>query len=1228
MYTLVHLDKKSRAELLEKITPIMPRPTRLRKLAHIGFTVKNEKKEKYLYNSGSHGELSDVMYEKFLAGASSEELEDGEVIRVGVERGKGKEPLALYHEPKYPIWNVKGLCYLAALKVGAIKMFMWRKNITLKELVTFSKNFRCENTFYITEEGKDRLHLSLRMPHNRNFKSGGWRLLEALAKEKPNARIGGEGKKDDDVPMFNGTNWHEFSFRFKAKMMSKGLWHIIEYGNQEHIWNQEKRTRDVVKKDEKGKETEVPEEYWHDLDTKNPKYLEHEEHNVKALGLLSLKLPSNMSTMFRSTAFATWRELVNNYDSPGAAGVFAIFQKIIRFKLPADKNPATEATVLLELVARLNEKGIRLADNIVSMIFLSALPAGWDNLATTILLGIDTHNVKLPEVLHSLQTEWERRDANKRNQGMYVARTNIHKNNGQKPQWKGRNPQQNAQASSSAQPWQNVQHKNKKPHVKKPYQPPQNKQPFNPNQLQKGPNWAKNRANREKRHLAAAIREGKAPVDSFEKANIPKFAAMAIIDKPSSSINGCYEGPIKQEEMDIDLNEENFPILSRSNAPSPSTKLGKHTLSDPLTADNLASHTVASQTQTTWDDDYEMVTDHDHKHPNPGGYCRCCGSEEPAHDSVHSGLSSILGHSDKENFPPEEKRVFFDIDKEWKSRQVTSLSEQKAEKERSKNFLDKYWYDGKRNEDEVSLGYDDDYMRYGFDSFSLNKANENLAKYNKSNIMIEYHHDYNNSCIKYTECNMGHNSNYTMDHARHGLLCHIQCSGLYCNNHVCDDVYTITSSSEEERSTRRINVAVKSYKSENENESYWLLDGGASMHITPHLSDFSEYREYQAPVRVKTANKNAEAEILGEGKVYIQNQIGDIKQEMMIETCYMPNGEGRLFSTGSLKQSGFVESSDKNNTKLYLNGKLEIIGYPIHQNECTHWIKTKIVHKHAYSMYGFDKTNLWHDRMAHPSQKVLTHLRGNVIGSDPIKVTNLNNICEGCVQGKMHARTYEISENRATEKLELIHGDLMEMPIESYHWYKWCLVLLDDYTSFVTVFLLRSKSETMQHMKHYIDMIETALGHKRPRRIMKFRSDRGGEFKSHEFELYIKTRRIIHEFSAPYVHQQNGRAERINRTLREKAESMRHHAGLPNLWWEFAIETATHVYNRTPLERTLWKTPFQNFFGIIPKVDYFRTFGCLAWVWTPEELRTNKLEPRCQPMTFIGYDRSKNWVFM
>ena len=92
---------------------------------------------------------------------------------------------------------------------------------------------------------------------------------------------------------------------------------------------------------------------------------------------------------------------------------------------------------------------------------------------------------------------------------------------------------------------------------------------------------------------------------------------------------------------------------------------------------------------------------------------------------------------------------------------------------------------------------------------------------------------------------------------------------------------------------------------------------------------------------------------------------------------------------------------------------------------------------------------------------------------------------------------------------------------------------------------------------------------------------------------------------------------------------MQHKASIPNSWWEFAMTTAAHAYNRTPLERTEWRTPYQNFFGKVPNVKYFRTFGCLAWVWTPEEIRANKLAPRAQPMTFIGYEKgTKGWMFM
>jgi hypothetical protein len=89
------------------------------------------------------------------------------------------------------------------------------------------------------------------------------------------------------------------------------------------------------------------------------------------------------------------------------------------------------------------------------------------------------------------------------------------------------------------------------------------------------------------------------------------------------------------------------------------------------------------------------------------------------------------------------------------------------------------------------------------------------------------------------------------------------------------------------------------------------------------------------------------------------------------------------------------------------------------------------------------------------------------------------------------------------------------------------------------------------------------------------------------------------------------------------------HAECPQSWWEFSFETAIHVYNRTPLRRTNWKTPYKNIFSKKPDVQYFKTFGCLAWVYKPKELQKNKLDNRSEAMTFIGYEiGSKAYKFM
>jgi len=82
---------------------------------------------------------------------------------------------------------------------------------------------------------------------------------------------------------------------------------------------------------------------------------------------------------------------------------------------------------------------------------------------------------------------------------------------------------------------------------------------------------------------------------------------------------------------------------------------------------------------------------------------------------------------------------------------------------------------------------------------------------------------------------------------------------------------------------------------------------------------------------------------------------------------------------------------------------------------------------------------------------------------------------------------------------------------------------------------------------------------------------------------------------------------------------MRLEACLPDSWWEFAFATATHVYNCTPIKCLKWKTSQEIFTGEKPKISHLCVFGCGAYVYLPNEVRTNKLTPCSELMIFIGY---------
>ena len=123
--------------------------------------------------------------------------------------------------------------------------------------------------------------------------------------------------------------------------------------------------------------------------------------------------------------------------------------------------------------------------------------------------------------------------------------------------------------------------------------------------------------------------------------------------------------------------------------------------------------------------------------------------------------------------------------------------------------------------------------------------------------------------------------------------------------------------------------------------------------------------------------------------------------------------------------------------------------------------------------------------------------------------------------------------------------------------------------------------------------------------IKEVQIDAGGEFKSQEFTIFLQEQGITILTSVPHMHQQNGRAERFICTVMDKAQAMCFDACLPQNWWEFAVDCATHVYNHTPIQCHDWKIPFENLKHIKPDVTHLHVFGCGIYVFLPEEVCVN-----------------------
>ncbi|CAI7901412.1 unnamed protein product [Closterium sp. NIES-53] len=268
-----------------------------------------------------------------------------------------------------------------------------------------------------------------------------------------------------------------------------------------------------------------------------------------------------------------------------------------------------------------------------------------------------------------------------------------------------------------------------------------------------------------------------------------------------------------------------------------------------------------------------------------------------------------------------------------------------------------------------------------------------------------------------------------------------------------------------------------------------------------------------------------------------------------------------------------------------------------------------------------------HRRMGHVALPILQQLVKNEmvagirVNGEPDAVPG----CLTCMQAKF--TRYPLSSSEATAKapLDEVVMDVVGPLKLGAAGAEYFLTIVDVYTRMTWVYVLSKKSDVAETVKtDWLPMVER----QQDRLVKAIRTDRGGEFLSKEFSLWLKKTCIRHSLIMPYSPAMNGIAERANRTITETARGLLIEAGLPDYFWPDVVRSACVAKNRalTHVGADKW-VPYVEWIGRKPKVDMLRVFGCMCMALVPKHLRHNKLGAKAIWAVHLGIaQNSKGWL--
>ncbi|GKA49430.1 ribonuclease H-like domain-containing protein [Tanacetum coccineum] len=181
----------------------------------------------------------------------------------------------------------------------------------------------------------------------------------------------------------------------------------------------------------------------------------------------------------------------------------------------------------------------------------------------------------------------------------------------------------------------------------------------------------------------------------------------------------------------------------------------------------------------------------------------------------------------------------------------------------------------------------------------------------------------------------------------------------------------------------------------------------------------------------------------------------------------------------------------------------------------------------------------WHQRLGHPGDQVLRSLvSSRFISCNKEKSSH---ICHACQLGKHVKLPFHSSTSIVKHCFDIIHSDLWTSPIVSSSGFKYYVLFLDHFSHFLWIYPLRSKSDMFDKFLHFRNYVKNQFKCE----IKNFQCDHGGEFDNNRLHTLFAKNGIQFRFSCPKTSQQNGKAERMIRTINNTIRTLLFQAHLP-----------------------------------------------------------------------------------